>query len=499
MKNKILLTTFLALWMIGIFSQNTTKNRFVGIDDTGLILFFDMNNEEFDTLASSASSGHALFLNPADNKLYAICDSNNTGSDRNLYEVNPFTGELSLISTLTGTYAHTGDLGDNGILYYVTGNGSSIPGQVYGLNLTSGVETLLYSTKANDGTNSRAMEYSPIDSSLYIYRGHDDSVFIYNLITSTEAGFLTSGFNDEVHGVFYDSSTNRMHLSFYRDDTIRSSDTSYRNYVGSPTQYLIGSIADNVMDMCYLQEKQLAMMGDSAFLCPGDSVLLSTIYRVPGTKWYKDSVVQTGSGNSYWATTSGTYFARIPIGNGSSDFQTEDFIVVNATSPVFSITQSANDSLICPGDTIELRGANGGTKQWYKNGIVIPGETGNFLNAVTIGSYNQTKTNMSGCYDSAQKAYAIHLDPNCGTSLPELPPNTFNLFPNPTVSDYVEVTSEDMRRIQIMNIKGQIILDEVVKNKEKTVLDISEFTRGVFLVKVIYIDGRFSIKKMIIS
>ena len=105
-----------------------------------------------------------------------------------------------------------------------------------------------------------------------------------------------------------------------------------------------------------------------------------------------------------------------------------------ATSPIVSLLP-ATDTVFCPGDSILLTGATGGTLQWFKDGIMIPGANESTYYASEVGIYNQLKTNTSGCSDSSNVGILLtEASPeDCGIGITEMDfTASVEIYPVPT-------------------------------------------------------------------
>jgi PKD repeat protein len=80
-------------------------------------------------------------------------------------------------------------------------------------------------------------------------------------------------------------------------------------------------------------------------------------------------------------------------------------IQVKALPPVSLIP--GQDTTLCLADTLEISGSFGGTSQWYRNGLSIPGANTNVHFATQNGWYNMTKRNQNGCIDSAAVGISV--------------------------------------------------------------------------------------------
>jgi hypothetical protein len=135
-----------------------------------------------------------------------------------------------------------------------------------------------------------------------------------------------------------------------------------------------------------------------ATICSGNSSVI-TVSGSGGTgtinyMWMPGNL--TGTTQTVTPTSTTTYTITGTDANGCTGTRT---ITVTVNSrPV--VTLSGNNSFCAGGSTL-LTGSSGGTSQWYRNGVIIPGATSNTYSATQAGVYNLMKTNLNGCSDSA--------------------------------------------------------------------------------------------------
>lgn len=107
----------------------------------------------------------------------------------------------------------------------------------------------------------------------------------------------------------------------------------------------------------------------------------------------------------------GTFSVTVTDTTGTYTPGTDAITISGLNIPPVSITPSGIDTA-CFGDSIRLGGSFGGTSQWYRNGVAIPGPHTNEYWVTQPGSYNMTKTNLNGCTDSASAATVVNfIDP----------------------------------------------------------------------------------------
>ncbi|MCB9230082.1 MAG: T9SS type A sorting domain-containing protein [Bacteroidia bacterium] len=137
----------------------------------------------------------------------------------------------------------------------------------------------------------------------------------------------------------------------------------------------------------------------STTFCQGGSVTFTG--TTGGTyQWYRNAVPIGGAtSNVYVATTSGRY-NMVRTQAGCSDSAAAGIKVTVNPLPVVTISPAGPDT-ICPGSSILLTGTAGSSRQWYKNGAILSGQTGTTLNVTTTGWYNLIVTDGNSCMDSA--------------------------------------------------------------------------------------------------
>lgn len=481
-----------ALLMVGTaISQDTTYVRLVGIDSGSDLIFFDSDTLDMTTLTPDAGTavGHAIFADPDSNVVHLL--AGNGSAQRDFYTIEPFLGTTSSTLVSANQYYNTADITSDGRIFAMTGNGAATPAQVVEVDLAAGTETVVATSNAPAGL-AWAIEYNPDSSQLYIFAANDLAVAgagVYTMEVDTwTQGYYTSIFDDsEVHGALRNVNGDYI-ITCYGGEIWNVDNGTFAGSNNITSSYAI-------MDI----EQLDLIIEDDAGLCPNAASVidLTARYASNSYKWYMDGVeMPTETTNTLSVSAAGTYRVLYEIGSGTGFYMfSEEVTITEFAVPVVTITQAINDTALCPGDTIVLQGANGGTLQWYLDGNIIVGANANTYGATVAGVYQQMKTNMSGCSDTAAVAYVIIDDPNCSNSINEV--NTsFEMYPNPT-NEVINITSVSLiESIVITDVKGVIVkqLDKTIGTENK--IDVSELIEGLYFVQV-YTNNGASVKTLI--
>jgi hypothetical protein len=128
------------------FAQDTTSLRWVGINESSELNFFDTDTTDLINYSASYGTGHGIFVNSQDSLIYGVFDNGAGGMDRNLYKINPFTGVMTLVWDLSLPYISSADISADGkTLYVIQGQGGSSVdlGKITAINIATGTETFL--------------------------------------------------------------------------------------------------------------------------------------------------------------------------------------------------------------------------------------------------------------------------------------------------------------------------------------------------------------------
>ena len=215
--------------------------------------------------------------------------------------------------------------------------------------------------------------------------------------------------------------------------------------------------------------------------CDGGSVSLAVPLGYSSFMW------SNGSGFSQvMVTTSGDYYAQVMNADGCSANSDTVTVTVFPTPPTPSISYTANDTLMTSSE------ATG--NQWYFNGNMMPGETGQTLRPMNLGNYSVRIVDSNGCEGdmSAMQFYnSIGLEENLADQIA--------LYPNPTQGGVtLELNQLEVASLRVVDATGRTVIDR----KGCTgmcELDLSETGSGMYQIIMITADGKQVIKPVVVS
>lgn len=237
--------------------------------------------------------------------------------------------------------------------------------------------------------------------------------------------------------------------------------------------------------------------------CPGDSIELTVNTNGDFIQWFLNNTAISGAtGNTHYATAAGSYNVTAINSIGCNDSAAAPLQVTEASVPNVILTPSTVANFCAPGTVDISVNAGGGSRQWYRNGVMIPGANGNFYTVADPGVYNVVKTNMSGCSDSA--AVGTTAIDTCGLGLADAKADLiFKMFPNPATNqvtlDFSAETLSAINQVSIISIDGKsvAVYDREAILATNLVIGLDNIAKGLYFVKV-SAKGRESVKELIV-
>lgn len=218
-------------------------------------------------------------------------------------------------------------------------------------------------------------------------------------------------------------------------------------------------------------------------LCVGEAIELEVL-AFDNIQWYRDSaIILNANTNTLEVTESASYYVIYTSAEGCSSTSEElilNFIPVPAT-PFFAFNDNEL-SLVNPQNlpaNYEL--------QWYLDGELLVGETGQVICMQVSGDYALIVTDIeTGCTAEHDNFQVFFPNTACGVSaVNELTINGISLFPNPA-SNVLQIEIPELNRgaARIYDMRGVLVWQGEISLMDAYSLDISTFANGVYLLKI---------------
>lgn len=217
-------------------------------------------------------------------------------------------------------------------------------------------------------------------------------------------------------------------------------------------------------------------------VCAGDSIVLSVDAAGNAVTWYRDGNELTGIADTFITVTqTGNYSVRLADTVTTCQTLMDTFyrVVVNPTPASPVIIYQANDT--------RLAVNNGSTydRQWYFNGVPVPGQTDVYYNNPAAGTYSVEYTNQFGC-----KSFSGDYDFNgVGILEPGITGLSTRVYPNPNNGRFtIEFNALDGAgevSYKLFNLLGQTVAEGnlYVSGSNTASIDLADATEGVYLLR----------------
>lgn len=220
-----------------------------------------------------------------------------------------------------------------------------------------------------------------------------------------------------------------------------------------------------------------------ADLCEGESIDLEVL-SFGGVQWYRDStLILNADFTTFEVTESGAYYVVYTNFDGCTSISEEvvvNFLPVPAT-PFFAFSENEL-SLVNPQNLPTDFGL-----QWYLNGDLLIGETGQTICMEVSGDYALVVTdNETGCTAEHDNFQVFFPNEGCAmTSVNDLIINDIRLYPNPA-RDFISIEIPELmiEEMSIYDVRGVEILRETADLRDRYSLDVSSFENGVYLLRI---------------
>ncbi|MCH1455116.1 MAG: S8 family serine peptidase [Schleiferiaceae bacterium] len=205
--------------------------------------------------------------------------------------------------------------------------------------------------------------------------------------------------------------------------------------------------------------------------CDGGTVSLAVPAGYSSFMWNNGS-----NFSQITAMTSGDYYTQVMNADGCSAYSDTVTVTVFPSPPTPSISYTANDTLMT---SSEITG-----NQWYFNGNMMPGETGQTLRPLNLGNYSVRLIDTNDCEGdmSAMQFYnSIGLEESLADQI--------SVFPNPTSGAVtLKLGAVKVASVRIYDARGRL-LESVSSCPSNCRLELGSFEDGMYQLVVLTEEG----------
>jgi hypothetical protein len=201
---------------------------------------------------------------------------------------------------------------------------------------------------------------------------------------------------------------------------------------------------------------------NTTVICNGQGALLQATTGTGYTyQWTMNGFDIAGATNPTYTATIGSYYT-VKVSNGYCARTSSPITITVNTAPV-AIIHWNGTQLFSPISFYSY--------QWYLNGVLIPGATGQYYTPTQTGLYYVMVGNENGCKSLSPNYNLLTLSIN-NLSTPSL-----QLYPNPT-SGMLQVGNFKEGTIYVYNAMGQLIIQQT-----EPIIDLSKQANGIYHIR----------------
>ncbi len=257
--------------------------------------------------------------------------------------------------------------------------------------------------------------------------------------------------------------SNNVYLGGYYNTT-----ADFNPGPGSYTMNTLGDYDIFIEKLCQMATPTISAGGALTF-CPGDSVAL-TSSAANSYSWCTGGATQSIS-----VTTPGNY--SLTVFNTNGCYATSQAITVTLF-PLPSIMVTANDYLMCIGETVTLSATGANTYTWSTG----PNTPTIAVSPSVTTSYTVSGSGLNGC--AASFLFIEYVDPCAGIVEHYNQDSKIIVYPNPTNEILNIDTPEEMESIiQITNSLGELLLKEKINTRHSS-FNIQNFPSSIYFIMI---------------
>jgi hypothetical protein len=201
---------------------------------------------------------------------------------------------------------------------------------------------------------------------------------------------------------------------------------------------------------------------NTTVICNGQGALLQATTGTGYTyQWTMNGFDIAGATNPTYTATIGSYYT-VKVSNGYCARTSSPITITVNTAPV-AIIHWNGTQLFSPISFYSY--------QWYLNGVLIPGATGQYYTPTQTGLYYVMVSNENGCKSLSPNYNLLTLSIN-NLSTPSL-----QLYPNPT-SGMLQVDNFKEGTLYVYNAMGQLIIQQT-----EPIIDLSKHANGIYHIR----------------
>ena len=226
----------------------------------------------------------------------------------------------------------------------------------------------------------------------------------------------------------------------------------------------------------------------STSICQGSSVVLTAPTGTGLTYQFFNGTTSLGAAsatNTLTVSAAGSYSVVVTNASGCSATSSAVAVTVNAlpATPTLAVTGTPATGLTLTASST----TTGVTYQFYRNGVLIAGTTGNTLlvnSGTNNGTYTVVAVSTQGCSSTASAPQTVTVTATTGAAVAA----SVRLYPNPTPDGRVSVELKGYpaaASLTVLNALGQVVRTMPAASPNgTTLLDLHELADGVYLLQV---------------